>query len=267
MWPLRRSSLLAWLFAACWAPLVQATDTVSGSAFYTHYDASPGPVILVGAGNGNGESFAYQHASDAGGVIVALNNTEFPVGTLKFADLDAYRHEWEHVWISAGGTIGVAEIPGTPSSTLYKLRVAVDTQFDPQWVTHLADQFIDLDQIHGHLMTTGVEYRPTPQWGVTAAGGYALSGTLADRYGQVALSYYGVDHFYGGLILGRTGYDPARLGEVAAVRREFQAYAGAALPLGHGTRAPILTLAADTLSIEGVARQTLRVGIIKQINP
>jgi len=243
----------------CWAPLVQASDTLSGSVFGTRYDAY--------SWDGYGGSLAYQHASDMGGVIVTLNDTEYPTGTLKVVDLDGYRHEWEHVWISAGGSIGDASLTGSPSSTLYKAHVAVDTQFDPQWVTHLADQFIDLDQIHGHLMTTGVEYRPTPLWGVNLAGGYAVSGTLADRYGQVVLNWYGVEHFYGGLVLGRTGYDPARLGEVGAVRREFQAYAGAALPLGHAAGAPILTLAADTLSIEGVSRQTLRVGIIKQINP
>lgn len=257
----------AWLLAAVCAVAAHASDTVSGSVFDTHYDAPPGRVIVVGAGNGNGESLAYQHASDDGGVIIALNNTEFPVGALRFADLDAYRHEWEHVWISAGGTIGETSIPGTPSSTLYKVRVAVDTQFDPQWVTHLGDQFIDLDQIHGHLATTSLEYRPEPRWGVKLGGGYAISGTLADRYGQVGLNWYGVQNFYGGLILGRTGYDPARLGEIAAVRREFQAYAGAALPLGSAPQHATLTVAADSLSIEGVARQTLRLGFIKPIRP
>ena len=263
MRPSHRSPIAGWLLAALWAPLVQASDSISGSAFVTHYDANPGSVILVGAGTGNGESFAYQHASDNGGAIIALNNTEFPIGTLKFADLDAYRHEWDHVWVSVGGTIGVAEVPGSPSSTLYKVRAAVDTQFDPQWVTHLADQFIDLDQIHGHLMTTGVEYRPTPQWGINVAGGYGLSGTLADRYGQLVLNWYGKDHLYGGLVLGQTGYDPANLGEIAVVRRLFQAYTGAAIPVGHA----VLTLALDTLNLEGASRQTLRVGFIKQIDP
>jgi hypothetical protein len=267
MRPRSPSRLVVSLVALAWTAVAGASDTVSGSVFDTHYDAAPGPVIVVGAGNGNGESLAYQHSSDDGGVIIALNNTEFPVGALRFADLDAYRHEWEHVWISAGGTIGETSIPGAPSSTLYKVRVAVDTQFDPQWVTHLGDQFIDLDQIHGHLATTSVEYRPTPQWGVKLGGGYALSGTLADRYGQVGLNWYGVDNVYGGLILGRTGYDPSRLGEIAAVRREFQAYAGTALPLGTSPQHATLTLSADSLSIEGIARQTLRIGFIKPIRP
>jgi hypothetical protein len=238
---------------------VQASDTISGSGFTTRYDAYDW--------TGYGGSLAYQHASDLGGVIGTLNDTEYPTGSLKVVDLDGYRHEWDHVWISAGGSIGDAVITGAPSSTLYKAHLAVDTQFNPQWLTHLADQFIDLDQIHGHLMTTGVEYRPTPRWGVNVAGGYALSGTLADRYGQLALSWYGVEHFYGGLVLGRTGYDPARLGEIGAVRREFQAYTGASVPLGAGPYHPTLTLAADTLSIEGLARQTLRIGFIQPIKP
>jgi hypothetical protein len=237
----------------------QASDTISGSVFGTRYDSYHW--------SGYGGSLGYQHASDLGGVIVTLNDTEYPVGSLKVVDLDAYRHEWDHVWISAGASIGDALIDGSPSSTLYKAHVAVDTQFDPRWVTHLADQFIDLDQVHGHLMTSGVEYRPTPRWGVNVAGGYALSGTLADRYGQLALNWYGVEHLYGGVVLGRTGYDPARLGEVGAVRREFQVYAGAALPLGSAPQHATLTLAADTLSVEGVARQTLRIGFIKPVRP
>lgn len=237
----------------------QASDTISGSAFSTRYDAYDW--------TGYGGSLSYQHASDMGGVIVTLNDTAYPIGSLKVVDLDAYRHEWDHVFISAGGSVGEALVPGAPSSTLYKAHLAVDTQFDPRWVTHLADQYIDLDQIHGHLMTTGVEYRPTPEWGVNVAGGYALSGTLADRYGQLALNWYGVEHLYGGLVLGRTGYDPAELGEVGAIRREFQAYVGAALPLGSGPYHPTLTIAADTLSIEGVARQTLRIGFVQPIKP
>jgi hypothetical protein len=249
----------AWLLGAAWLCPAQASDTVSGSVFSTRYDTYDW--------TGYGGSLGYQHASDAGGVIVVLNDTAYPIGTLKVVDLDAYRHEWEHVWVSAGGSLGDAEVPGSPSSTLYKARVAVDTQFDPRWVTHLADQFIELDQIRGHLMTTGLEYRPTPQWGVKLGGGYAVSGTLADRYGQAALSWYGVENFYGGVILGRTGYDPSRLGEVGAIRREFQVYTGAALPLGTAPQHATLTLAADTLSIEGVARQTLRIGFIKPIRP
>jgi len=234
-----------------------ASDTISGSGFATRYDAYDW--------TGYGGSLSYQHASDNGGAIITLNDTEYPVGSLKVVDLDGYRHQWDHVWISAGGSIGDAVTTGSPSSTLYKVHVAVDTQFNVQWTTHLADQFIDLDQIHGHLMSAGVEFHPTPQWGLNVAGGYALSGTLADRYGQVALNWYGVEHFYGGLVLGRTGYDPARLGEIGAVRREFQAYVGAAIPLGHKPLHPTLTLAADTLSIEGVSRQTFRLGIIVPI--
>jgi hypothetical protein len=240
--------------AALWTPLAQATDTISGSAFVTRYDAY--------AWTGYGGTLGYQHASDMGGVIVALSDTRFPVGTLAVVDIDGYRHEWEHVWLSVGGSLGNAAT-GNQSSTLYKARIAADAQLDPQWVVHLADQFIDLDTIHGHLMTTGAEYRPTPLWGVNVAGGYGVSGTLADRYGQLVLNWYGKDHLYGGLVLGRTGYDPANLGEIAVVRRLFQAYTGAAIPVGHA----VLTLALDTLNLEGASRQTLRVGFIKQIDP
>jgi hypothetical protein len=69
------------------------------------------------------------------------------------------------------------------------------------------------------------------------------------------------------LVLGRTGYDPSKLGELGVIRREFQAYAGAALALGSRPLHPTLTLAADTLSIEGVARQTLRIGFIQPLRP
>jgi len=251
-WSLRKRILACCAALSCFH-MVYASDTISGSILGSRF---PGNEASYGGG------LTYQHASDTGGVLLGIGDTKFPVGSLAVVDVDAYRHQFEHFWFTAGASLGDAQADDH-SSTLYKVRLAMDTRIDPQWSARLADQFIDLDMIHGHLMTAGAEYRVTPLWGLGVSGGYSLSGTLADRYGQVSVNWYGRQHTYGGIVLGRTGYDPANLGETAAIRRLFQVYAGTNIPVGHA----IVTLAADTLNLEGATRQTLRIGIIEPINP
>ena len=112
-------------------------------------------------------------------------------------------------------------------------------------------------------MDTAVEFRPTPHWGIRLAGGYSVSGTLADRYGQLVLHWYGASHIYAGLVAGRTGFDPATLGETAAVRQLREGYAGVGLPVHWGT----LSLSADVLSLDGAARETLRLGFSIPLRP
>ncbi len=242
-------ALSAWAVLLLRMQSVHADDSVLSDVF---------GIRFPGAQYAYGGSLSLKHVTSSGGVVAGFSDTQFPVGSLAVADVDVYRHETEHFYFSAGASLGDANT-GSHSDILYKARLSVDAQIDPRWLVRMGDQFIDLNVIHGHLLTGGVQYRPTPKWGIDVSGGYGLSGTLADRYGQLALNWYGTDRLYGGVVIGRTGYDPANLGEVAAIRRLFQVYGGASIPIARGS----LTLGFDSLSLDGAPRQTLRIGVVE----
>ncbi len=241
-----RSWLLACsLIALCPSGAV-AADIVSGSAFGERF---PGDESAYGG------TLSFQHSADSGGMLFSLSDTKFPIGSLSVVDVDGYRHEWEHVFVSVGASLGdsVAE---AHSSTLYKARLNLDYQVSTDWTLRAGDQFIDLDTIHGQLMNAGAVYRVTPTWSVNVAGGYGLSGTLGDRYGQLAFDWFGPWHAFGGIILGQTGYDPGTLRQTSSISRLLQLYVDASIPVARGN----LTVGIDTLNLEGASRQTIRVG-------
>lgn len=245
-------------------PLAFGADNLIGEIYSTRY---PGDAFAYGG------SLAFQHATALGGAVVGVSGlqlpsglvvagTTAPVGSLVVGDIDAYRIETAHLTFTGGASFGSAS-SGSTSNDLYKARVAVDSKIDTAWSVRLADQYIDFNVIHGHVLSSAVEYRPAPLWAVAVSGGYAISGTAADRYGQLAVNWYGSEHLFAGVIAGRTGYDPATLGETSVVRRLSQVYVGAGIPVPLGT----LTFGADTLNLAGVSRETLRVGFIRPILP
>jgi hypothetical protein len=196
-----------------------------------------------------------------GGFLLGLSDTRFPIGKLTEGDVDVYHALNTMFNVSGGLSLGESNSGVVHDSTLYKARLALDARIDPKWSVRIADQFIDLDTVHGHLATVGTEFRPTLKWGIDLTGGYALSGTLPDRYGQLVVNWFGTEHLYSGVIFGRTGYDPASLGATASIRRLFEVYAGAAMPVPHGT----LSVSIDATNLEGQLRQTLRVGFMEPI--
>lgn len=260
--PLKHSA--AGLLVVFGGPLALGADNALGELYGTRYP---------GDGFAYGGSLAFQHATAQGGVVLGVGElrlpsglvvagTQAPAGALVVGDIDAYRIETAHFTFTGGASFGEAT-SGSTSNNLYKARVAVDLKIDSAWSVRLADQYLDFNIIHGHVLNSAVEYRPAPLWGVAVSGGYAVTGTVADRYGQIAVNWYGTQHLFAGVIVGRTGYDPATLGETAVVRRLAQVYLGAGIPLPLGT----LTLGADTLNLAGAARDTLRVGFIRPISP
>lgn len=231
-----------------------AADTLIGGIQATHF---PGEEL-----GGYDVDLTWQHFSPAGGLLLGASDTKVPDGSLEVVNLDGYRLAWQHLTLSAGASLGDAQIPNR-SNLLYKARLAADSQLDANWSARLADQYIDLNLLHGQLMDAAVEYRPTPHWGIRIAGGYTVSGTLADRYGQLVLNWYGASHFFAGLVAGRTGFDPATLGESAAVRQLREGYAGAGLPMHWGT----LSVSVDVLSLDGANRETARLGFSIPVKP
>jgi hypothetical protein len=243
-----------WLSALMVANVAHATDTLIGGIQGTHF---PGEEL-----GGYAVDLTWQHSGTNGGLLLGATDTKVPEGSLQVLDLDGYRLQWQHLSLSGGMSLGDAQTRNG-SNLLYKARLAADSQINPNWSVRLADQYIDLNLLHGQLMDAAVEFRPTPHWGIRLAGGYSVSGTLADRYGQAVLNWYGATHIFGGIVAGRTGFDPATLGENAAVRQLREGYAGAALPMHWGS----LNLSVDVLSLDGASRETLRLGFSIPLKP
>jgi hypothetical protein len=99
--------------------------------------------------------------------------------------------------------------------------------------------------------------------GIKFGGGSHIGGTVADRYAQAEFNWYRRERIYGGVIIGRTGYDPATLGQTANVERLLQLYAGATIPV----RGSTLSVGVDSISLESSSRQTLRIGVTQPIRP
>lgn len=247
----RRFNLTVFAAAAIAAVSSHAADTVIGSAFGTRFQ---------GGQYAYGASLALQHPWNQGGFVFGWNYSEFPIGSLSELDLDIYRTESARLSATAGVSVGEA-IAGAQTNVLYKARFSIDSQFDPEWAIHAGYQYIDLNVIHGNLASASIEYRPVPHLGIKAGGGRDLTGTDAERYGNLEINWYGSTRLFGGVILGRTGYDPASLGDSSAVQRLFQFYACAAVP----TKAGTLTIGVDSLSLERDSRQTIRLGFTSPI--
>jgi hypothetical protein len=235
------------------APIAHGADILFGSVFGTHFPGNEA---------GYGGALTWQRTLDAGGFLLGASDSIYPIGTLSEGDVDTYYRASTHLTVNAGFSVGAAW-NGTSPSTLYKGRLSVDSQLNPLWTVHAGYQYIDLDLIHVNLATSSVEYRPVPAWVVKAGGGYSIDGSVADRYGNAEIDWFGKQRFFAGVVLGRTGYDPANLGQVALIERMFQLYTGAAVPIVAGT----LNIGLDTLSLEGSARQTLRIGFTQTIKP
>jgi hypothetical protein len=249
-WPKCLPALLLGLAGVAAAP---AADTVIADFFDTRFPQN---------WYGYGGSLTVVHSEPGGGVVVAATDTQVPVGSLFVVDVDAYRLQTGRLTVSAGLSVGDAKSP-TTSDSLYKARISADLQLDSHWFVHAGDQYVDLNAIRGQLASGSAEYRPSPQWGVKLGGGYSISGTLADRYAETALHWYGTTPMYGGLVVGRTGYDPANLGLISVVRQLRQEYVGAGIPLRRWT----LNLEADNLTLNGQSRQTVHIGVTRAIRP
>jgi hypothetical protein len=252
---LRVRSWLAALTGCVVCGAACGSDTVIGSVSGTRFSG--------GDGTFGGVGLTYEHGIGSAGFLFTASRTDFPIGSLTEFDVDAFKTLSPQLTLTAGASLGDASTPGR-SDTLYKARLSADSQLGA-WTLHAGYQYIALDLIHGNLVSSTVEYRTFPALGVKIGGGYHLGGTVADRYGQTEINWYGagVERIYGGVVVGRTGYDPASLGETAVVERLFQLYAGAAIPI----RRAVLTLGLDSLSLESSARQTLRIGLTEPINP
>lgn len=234
-----------------------ASDTVIGGVSGTNFSGSS-----FNQGTFGGISLGLQHGMEHGGYLVGVSETDFPIGSLSEVDFDAYRVESPRLSVTAGASVGEAAA-GSQSDVLYKARFSIDSQIDPMWSLHGGYQYIDLNAIHGNLIAATVEVRPLPLLGFKVGGCDDVGGTVADRYGSMEINWYGKQHLVAGLIIGRTGYDPASLGEVAVVERLFQLYLGASVPM----RVGMIAIGVDTLRLEDSARQTLRIGLSEPIKP
>jgi hypothetical protein len=212
------------------APTAHATDTVIANATGIRF---PGDEYAYGG------ALTLQHAGVAGGVLFGLNSTRFPIGTLTDFDADAYRvmGRWA---VTAGGSLGRAAA-GPNVNTLQKAHLLLDYQVDTKWTVHAGDTYVHLARVEGQLLNASAEYRLAEGWSFKAGGGCAITG----------------------IVDGRTGYDPAALGQISVVSRLLQLYSGASIPIGKTS----LLLGLDTLDLEGRARQSLRIGFSRPITP
>jgi hypothetical protein len=233
--------------------LSHAADVLIGSVYDTHYQ---------GSGDDLGGAIAWQHVGQPGGLLIGISNTGYPIGTLTEGDVDADYIVSPRLTVSGGASLGEASTPGR-SNTLYKMRASVDATIDSRWSLHEGYQYFDLYLIHGDLLTSSVECHLPHSLGIRVGGGYDVNGTVANRYGDAEIDWYGKERLYAGVVYGRTGYDPAELGAAPFERRLFQVYAGAAIPVSAAT----LTIGVDSLSLEGVGRQTVRIGLNQPIPP
>jgi hypothetical protein len=218
--------------------------------------ADVGATRYPGDDIGHSGSLTLQQSGVDGGVLLGASSTDVPAGSLIAGDLDGYFIQSKRVTISAGLSYGDAEA-GSRTIPLYKARLAADLQINSSWSIRAADQYIDFDLVHGQTLTFSSEYRVAPSWGVKCAGGFSPGGTIAGRYGEIALHWYGPQYVFGGIVIGRTGYDLATLGEVDEVQQLRQVYAGTSIPFRRMT----LNIAADILTLNGLPRQTLHIGV------
>jgi hypothetical protein len=252
-WPLH--STLVGLLGCLIFPVAYAADTVIGSVSTTRFSGGDGTL--------GGAVLAFEHATNDDGILMTGSRTVFPIGTLSEVDADVFKSLMCHVAVSGGASLGEASTSNL-SEVLYKARFSLDSRWNSPWSLHAGYQYIDLDVVHGSLLSSTVEYRATPAGlGVKIGGGSHIGGTVADRYAQAEFNWYQRERFYGGVIIGRTGYDPANLGQTANVERLLQLYAGATIPI----RGSTLSLGLDTLSLENSSRQTFRIGVIQPIRP
>ena len=251
--PLRRLALCS---ASLLAFTAHAGTSVSGDGSVTRY---------AGGDDSYSGSLGLQQTTPGGGFLLGLSDTRFPIGKLAVGDVDVYRALNTRFILSAGLSLGEADTGVRRDSTLYKARLSLDARIDPQWSVRVSDQYVDLDTVHGHVATLGSEYRPSTQWAIDLTAGSALSGTLRDRYGQLVANWFGTgtEHLYSGVVFGRTGIDLSTLGTVSANRRLLEVYAGASMPVPHGT----LSFSLDATNLEGQLRQTLRIGFMEPIKP
>jgi hypothetical protein len=250
--PPRSSAWLAALIGLAGA--AHASDMMTGNVTGTRFSG--------GDGTFGGIGLTYEHATESAGVLVGLSGTDFPVGSLTELDLDAFKILSPRLTVSGGASYGSAATLDR-TDNLYKTRLTADFKVDQALTLHANYQYIDLDLIHGNLAAGSVEYRPSQSFGIKAGGGFQIGGTIDAHYGQTEIDWYGPERIYGGLVMGRTGYDPATLGETAVEERLFQIYLGTSIPI----RRTILTLGFDWLSLESSARQTLRIGLTEPIPP
>lgn len=230
----------------------EAADSIIASVGGTNYSDSHASF---------GGSIGILHATEHWGVSAGTSDTQYAMGKLGVVDFDAYSLSMPRLTLSAGASVGSATT-SAGSNTLIKTRLALESPLRPEWIVRCSDQFIELAQIRGHLFAAGVEYMPVPRFGIRLSGGYSISGTLADRYADAAFHWYGALHLFGGVVAGRTGYDPSRLGQDTIIRHLVQVYTGASIPIRHGT----LTLSLDNTNLAGEPRQSLRVGFIEPIS-
>lgn len=252
MWRRLRNFAACLIFALSVSP-AYADDTVISNVAGTHFG---------GDGNEGAVGLTWQHTLDRGGLLFGLNGSEFPVGSLTEVDVDAYAVSSARLSLTGGVSIGEAA-GTTQSNTLYKARIYLDSPLGAAWLVHAGYQYIDLDVIHGNLLTASVEFRPIAVWGIKAGAGYDAHGSFLDRHGTVEINWYGPQRLFAGVVLGRTGYDPAALGQISVEERLAQIYLGASVPVALG----VLTLGVDTLSLEGASRQTVRIGLVQPIRP
>jgi hypothetical protein len=248
-WRCPKCVALAILLAS--AGTARGADALIGSVYDTHFD---GNFYALGG------SLAWQHTFTGGGWLAGYSNTGYPIGTLNEGDVDVYRTFRGPITLNAGLSLGEATTV-TRSSTLYKARTSVDVSVNPTWTAHAGVQYVDLYLIHGNLITASLECRLTQAWMVKAGAGVDANGTVGARYGTFEIDWLRRERLYAGIVLGRTGYDPAHLGDTTFEERLLEIYAGAALPISTAT----LTVGLDTLSLEGVPRQTLRIGLVEPI--
>lgn len=237
----------AWMLWVLGGPLARGADIVIADLSATRYPGNE---------DGYSGSLTLQQSGENGGVLLGATKMTVPAGSLVVGNLDGYLIESKQVTLSAGMSIGDATTDARNIS-LYKARLAADVQINPSWSIRAADQYVDFDVIHGQIMSLGSEYRVNPSWGVKCAAGYSLGGTVADRYGEIALHWYGPEYVFAGIVVGRTGYDLVDLGQVDLVRRLRQAYLGTSIPLRRAT----LNISADDLALDGQSRQTLHIGV------